>query len=203
MMVWLGIPHIRAKVWSLLSDYVPTDQEVVDSTLKRKRGEYIDLVKHYFNDAAPQDTVEQLAEKINDMSSYENTNFKQIRIDVIRTQPEVELFSKQCIQTMMIRILFIWSMRHPASAYVQGINDLAAPMVVIFLTSSVFLQQNKQNEQVAEESKNEFIKQSKAGKPVTCYEILSEEDVLMLDSDSFLAVEADAFWCLSKLIDDI
>ena len=43
------------------------------------------MVKHYFNDAAPQDTVEQLAEKINDMSSYENTNFKQIRIDVIRT----------------------------------------------------------------------------------------------------------------------
>ena len=75
-MVLKGIPHIRAKVWSLLSDYVPTDQEVVDSTLKRKRGEYIDLVKHYFNDAAPQDTVEQLAEKINDMSSYENTNFK-------------------------------------------------------------------------------------------------------------------------------
>ena len=34
---------------------------------------------------------------------------------------------------------------------------------------------------MAEESKNEFIKQSKAGKPVTCYEILSEEDVLMLD----------------------
>lgn len=176
---------------------------MVESTLKRKRGEYIDLVKHYFNEAAPQDTVDKLAEKIGDMSAYENTNFKQIKIDVIRTQPEVELFSKQCIQTMMIRILFIWSMRHPASAYVQGINDLAAPMVVIFLTSSVFLQQNRQNEQVAEESKNEFIKQSKAGKAVTCYEMLSEEDVLALDSDSFLAVEADAFWCLSKLIDDI
>ena len=76
-------------------------------------------------------------------------------------------------------------------------------MVVIFLMSSVFLQQNRQNEQVAEESKNEFIKQSKSGKAVSCYELLSEEDVLSLDSESFLAVEADAFWCLSKLIDDI
>ena len=56
---------------------------------------------------------------------------------------------------------------------------------------------------MAEESKNEFIKQSKSGKAVSCYELLSEEDVLSLDSESFLAVEADAFWCLSKLIDDI
>ena len=40
-------------------------------------------------------TVADLAAKIQDMSSYETTNFKQIKIDVYRTQPEVELFSSQ------------------------------------------------------------------------------------------------------------
>jgi len=34
---------------------------------------------------------------------------------------------------MMIRVLFAWSMRHPASAYVQGINDLVAPILLTFL----------------------------------------------------------------------
>ena len=72
----LGIPHIRAKTWSLLSDYIPIDQEVVDATLVRKREEYIDLVKHYFGDASPQDTIEKLAARIEDMSNYETTNFK-------------------------------------------------------------------------------------------------------------------------------
>lgn len=28
-------------------------------------------------------------------------------------------------------------MRHPASAYVQGINDLAAPLILVFLGSIV------------------------------------------------------------------
>jgi len=37
----------------------------------------------------------------------------------------------------MIRILFVWSMRHPASGYVQGINDLAAPLILVFLTEYV------------------------------------------------------------------
>ena len=38
---------------------------------------------------------------------------------------------------MMIRILFIWSMRHPASGYVQGINDVAPPFILVFLSEYV------------------------------------------------------------------
>lgn len=38
---------------------------------------------------------------------------------------------------MMIRILFIWAIRHPASAYVQGINDLCAPLLLVFLSEYV------------------------------------------------------------------
>ena len=47
------------------------------------------------------------------------------------------------MQTMLIRILFAWTMRHPASAYVQGINDLAAPMVLVFLTAAVAAKQKR------------------------------------------------------------
>mgnify|MGYP000536486556 CR=1 FL=1 len=41
------------------------------------------------------------------------------------------------------------------------------------------------------------------GKSESKYKDLSLEDVLQLPLDDFLAVEADAFWCLSKLVDDI
>lgn len=51
------------------------------------------------------------------MSAYENKNFKQIKLDVFRTNP-IKLFSTSVLQTMMIRLLFVWSMRNPASGYV-------------------------------------------------------------------------------------
>lgn len=35
------------------------------------------------------------------------------------------------------RILYIWAIRHPASGYVQGINDLVTPFFVVFLSAYV------------------------------------------------------------------
>lgn len=37
----------------------------------------------------------------------------------------------------MERILYIWAIRHPASGYVQGINDLVTPLYVVFLSAHV------------------------------------------------------------------
>lgn len=42
------------------------------------------------------------------------------------------------MQAMLIRVLFIWAIRHPASSYVQGINDLCAPVLLVFLSEYVF-----------------------------------------------------------------
>lgn len=35
------------------------------------------------------------------------------------------------------RMLYIWAMRHPASGYVQGINDLVPPILFVFLSEHV------------------------------------------------------------------
>jgi hypothetical protein len=72
-----------------------------------------------------------------EMSNYEKKQIKQILIDVYRTQPDLKLFSSTFLQVSMIRILYIWTMRHPASGYVQGINDLVAPLLLVFLTEYV------------------------------------------------------------------
>ena len=38
---------------------------------------------------------------------------------------------------MVERILYIWAIRHPASGYVQGINDLVTPFLMVFLQDFV------------------------------------------------------------------
>lgn len=43
------------------------------------------------------------------------------------------LFQQKTVQEMFERILFIWAIRHPASGYVQGMNDLVTPFYVVFL----------------------------------------------------------------------
>lgn len=47
--------------------------------------------------------------------------------------PQIALFQQKLVQEMFERILFIWSIRHPASGYVQGINDLVTPFFIVFL----------------------------------------------------------------------
>lgn len=69
--------------------------------------------------------------------SYFTINFSfillQIHIDVPRMNPLIPLFQQSTVQEMFERILFIWAIRHPASGYVQGINDLVTPFFMVFL----------------------------------------------------------------------
>lgn len=51
-----------------------------------------------------------------------------------RTAPEVELFKDPLVREALVRILYCWSIRRPASGYVQGINDLVTPFYSIFLS---------------------------------------------------------------------
>lgn len=121
---WSGIPKkMRAITWRLLSGYLPTSLERRQSVLERKRLDYNKLVAQYFrtdsHDEAQQDT------------------YRQIHIDVPRMNPHVQLFQQQLVQEMFERILFIWAIRHPASGYVQGINDLVTPFFIIFLQEAL------------------------------------------------------------------
>lgn len=114
--------------------------------LARKREEYFQIVNNYFGDFtndAVQDLLNQDSKnhissaKIN-LSDFEKRNLKQIKIDVLRTQPEISVFKSDQMQGMMTRILFSWAIRHPASGYVQGISDLCAPLLLVFVSEFVF-----------------------------------------------------------------
>ena len=47
--------------------------------------------------------------------------------------PLMSIFEQVIVQESFERILFIWAIRHPASGYVQGINDLVTPFFIVFL----------------------------------------------------------------------
>ncbi len=47
------------------------------------------------------------------------------------------MFQSKRVQGCLSRILYLWSIRHPASGYVQGINDLATPFFLVFLAEQI------------------------------------------------------------------
>lgn len=82
-------------------------------------------------------------------------------------------------------------------------------MVLVFLTAAVQIKQQRDAAielmQEPEENK-ELIAAANAQKVTnhsSKYLELTLEDIRSLSIEDFLAVEADAFWCLTKLVDDI
>lgn len=121
---WSGIPRrMRAVTWRLLSGYLPTSLERRNSILEHKRLNYLNLVEQYFR-AEGRDEAQQ-------------ETFRQIHIDMPRMNPHIRLFQQTLVQEMFERILFIWAIRHPASGYVQGINDLVTPFFIVFLQEAL------------------------------------------------------------------
>ncbi len=108
--------------WKLLLGYLPTNQSRRKQTLQRKRAEYKDaMAQHYDVDD-------------NSRTLQEQETLRQVLVDVPRTAPEIRLFRDERIRRALARLLYIWAMRHPASSYVQGINDLATPLFAVFLS---------------------------------------------------------------------
>uniref|UniRef100_A0A8C6FXM3 TBC1 domain family member 22A n=1 Tax=Moschus moschiferus TaxID=68415 RepID=A0A8C6FXM3_MOSMO len=155
---WSGIPKpVRAITWKLLSGYLPANVDRRPATLQRKQKEYFAFIDHYYDsrkDEAHQDT------------------YRQIHIDIPRMSPEALILQPK-VTEIFERILFIWAIRHPASGYVQGINDLVTPFFVVFIC--------------------EYIDDEDA----------DSADISRVPEDALRNVEADTYWCMSRLLDGI
>lgn len=157
---WSGVPYeIRADTWRLLAGYLPANAERRKEVLERKRLDYLNLVQQYYHTDGDE--------------TFQDT-YRQIHIDIPRMSPLMTLFQQKTVQEMFERILFIWAIRHPASGYVQGINDLVTPFFVVFLQEIL-----------------------------TNKEDLNSVDISLIPSVVRNSVEADSFWCLSKFLDSI
>ncbi|XP_029472959.1 TBC1 domain family member 22A isoform X2 [Rhinatrema bivittatum] len=153
---WSGIPkQVRSITWKLLSGYLPANVERREGTLQRKQKEYFAFIEQYYDSR-------------ND--TYQGT-YRQIHIDIPRMSPE-SLILHPTVTEIFERILFIWAIRHPASGYVQGMNDLVTPFFVVFISDYI------------EEDVENF-------------------DVSSVPEEVLRNIEADSYWCMSKLLDGI
>lgn len=130
-LMWNGaIEDFRGASWRLLLGYSPANSQRRTAVLNRKREEYRDLLNRYYADL---NSIELKPEWVATISAQESALIHQIRIDVPRTLPHNPLFANPMVQRALERILLMWALRHPASGYVQGINDLVTPFIVVFL----------------------------------------------------------------------
>lgn len=182
---WSGLPsEVRAMSWQILLGYLPTSSERRVATLERKRKEYLDGVRQAFErgtagstdpvDAGVAGAGSAPYAKGGGGRGLDEAIWHQISIDVPRTNPHLELYSYEATQRSLERILYVWAIRHPASGYVQGINDLVTPFWQVFL-----------------------------GQYITDPDVESGMDPGQLPKPVLDAVEADSFWCLTKLLDGI
>lgn len=102
--------------------YLPAPVTRRLSTLARKRSEYASLVRQAFSRG---------------VKGLDGPLWHQISIDVPRTKPGVPLWQAEATQRSLERILYVWAIRHPASGYVQGINDLVTPFFQVFLANYI------------------------------------------------------------------
>ncbi|XP_052252808.1 TBC1 domain family member 22A-like isoform X1 [Dreissena polymorpha] len=157
---WSGLPKsARPTCWKILSGYLPCNVERRAGMLQRKRQEYFSLIEQYYESRHEE--------------QHQDT-FRQILKDVPRMTSLAHLFQEQRIQEIFERILYMWAIRHPASGYVQGINDLVTPFFVVFL--SEYIENDVEVENI---------------------------NLTELPEETLNIIEADTFWCTSKLLDGI
>ncbi|CAG9313322.1 unnamed protein product [Blepharisma stoltei] len=121
-LVWHGVDcELRSYVWQLLIGYLPVTLDRRAQALERKRNEYLQYRAEIYEERSQHQTEKHLKD------------LKQIEDDIPRTQPDVPMFRDEPIREVLRRILYIWSVRHPASGYVQGINDLCSIFLIVFM----------------------------------------------------------------------
>ena len=162
-LAWNGIPfRYRATVWKLLLGYLPLNAARREQSLLRKRAEYADAIAQHYDIDEDSRTIQ------------EQETLRQVLVDVPRTQPDIPLFRNDRIKRILSRLLYIWAMRHPASSYVQGINDLATPLLSVFLA--------------------DYFESSPP-------DVVLDGHVMNHLMDERLdELEADVYWCLSNLL---
>jgi hypothetical protein len=162
---WAGIPdEFRAPVWRLFLDYEPVNSTIRAATLDHKRRDYFDCVDRVFSEGQ--------------RHLWTNSQ-RQTQIQILRDLPRthLSLLRNERVKLLFERVLFVWSVRHPASGYVQGMNDLLQPFFFAFLAPHC----------------------------PSCVDDVIKTPELPSDvsEDALREIEADSFWCFSKLLDGL
>uniref|UniRef100_A0A803Q190 Rab-GAP TBC domain-containing protein n=1 Tax=Cannabis sativa TaxID=3483 RepID=A0A803Q190_CANSA len=133
-----GIPDgagIRSTVWKLLLNYLPPDRSLWSTELAKKRSQY----KHFKDDLLmnPSDITRRLEKSSshdNDESSYESRCLLS-RSQITHGEHPLSLGKtsiwNQFFQEALRSILMVFAKLNPGIRYVQGMNELLAPLYYV------------------------------------------------------------------------
>ena len=147
--------------------------------------------------------------------SEEAAALRQVQVDAPRTAPGVPLFARPDVQSALIRLLYLWGVRHPASGYVQGINDLATPLLAAFFADAaagdgdgVGSSERSGGGGGGRDNFNDDDGRDGSGSGRNNNStLLSPDDPawqgVALPEGAAEAAEADAYWCLCRLLEGV
>eukprot|EP01130_Rhizamoeba_saxonica_P012088 TRINITY_DN5062_c0_g1_i1.p1 TRINITY_DN5062_c0_g1~~TRINITY_DN5062_c0_g1_i1.p1 ORF type:complete len:305 (-),score=59.62 TRINITY_DN5062_c0_g1_i1:28-942(-) len=175
-----GIPQEYREIsWKILLGYAPAVSARREIVIQRKRAEYWAYVQQFYY----VDDEER--------NEYQRRLFHQINVDVPRTNPSIPIYRVVTIQNILMRILYIFAIRHPASGYVQGINDLCTPFLSVFLKSHVFDKIDDLISQYDEPEEYQDLVEDLEGR------------LSSIKDEKMKSIEADIYWCISSFADRI
>lgn len=130
-----GIPDTvsRAMCWKLLLDYQPWDSAQLGTVLEAKRSLYLSFRSQLMapDAASPADAL------------FDTNVKEEITKDVLRTHSGLDFFYKmpppaaqlqpeESHREVLGRILFVYAKLNPGIRYVQGMNEILAPLYFVF-----------------------------------------------------------------------
>jgi hypothetical protein len=192
-LAWNGIPpYHRPTVWKILVGYLPTNVSRRETTLKRRRSEYADAVRRHYD--IPDDS----------RTNSEQETLRQVLVDVPRTAPDVPLFRNRRVRRCLGRLLYVWATRHPASGYVQGINDIVTPLLAVFIGE--YLGDSGVDSNIGGNNSTSNCSSSSSSCTTNnniIDECLNGTRVDELSDQILENIEADVYWCLTSLLSGI
>ena len=172
--------------------YYSLNKEMWSSVVTRKREDYMEWSRTHFINLEYWEDVGDVTIISEEMSSLEKQSYKQIIIDVKRTNPE-EVFALKVLKDMLVRMLFVWAFKHPSSGYVQGMNDIAATFMYVFLAEAVY--EKKHSKPTSSELNEDDL--------LTSGYNLIIDDVALLSEETLANIEADTFWWMESFLETL
>ncbi|KAH3763256.1 GTPase-activating protein GYP1 [Pelomyxa schiedti] len=173
---WRGVPcKFRPMAWKLLCGYIPVEKSERESCLQRKRELYFHLVD--VHDCPPS--------SVNSLPPDKKKIFLEISVDLPRTLATgFEVF---CgipeVQKILGRINLVWSLHNKRVSYFQGLSDWVLLLLLCMISEHSLFQGD-----------------------VSAIALLGDKciELLQHSSPDFLRnVEADVFWLLSYMMDEM
>jgi TBC1 domain family member 2 len=172
MLAWKGCSmKSRGKVWRMLIGYEPLRYSERRSVLRERRLEYRNL-QAIFGAHFDFHSDELLSQ-----SEGSQAILRQIDLDLPRTHPGVNLFHSSDVTRILRRILYIFARLHPDVGYVQGMNEIVIPVLLVFI-----------------------MEQANPGAKSTEMMLANELLEGKLSDDQMIDLEADTYWTFSKLV---